>query len=221
MAIKRADILGTIAYLIVWGGSVGYLFFKHADWQFPLLSLGIFAIAGGGLSWLLTLGARPPEIPVKRPAFEAAALIVYLALYATLFLVWGMSALRHALPAGREQELLVLGAKLVVHVALPALLLLALGAQVRPLFGLGAGQPSFWLTLIVMGASLMALLCVLSPSLRAIAALNAPLGALAWAAPLSFVGLRLRPGFVRNSCSALWCRRGSQLCSRAQSRACS
>lgn len=194
MAIKRADILGALAYLVIWGGSVGYLAHKGADWTFPLISLGIFGIALSLLAWLLTLGAKPPEIPVKRPALETGALVIFLALYATVFLVWGMNTLRHALPPGREQELLVLGVKLLVHVGLPVLLLMALGGAVRPLLGLRIATRSFWLTFIVLGAVLLGLLSVVSPSLKQIADLHAPVTTLAWAGPAFFLWIALEAG---------------------------
>ena len=59
-------------------------------------------------------------------------------------------------PAGPQQELLVLAAKLVVHVALPALLLAALGARLAPLFAARARNRSFWLPLLVLGVMLHA-----------------------------------------------------------------
>src|SRR5689334_18289158 len=108
MSIKRADCIGALAYLLIWGGAVAYLAHKGADWSFPLISLGVFGVALSALALALTIGAKAPAVPVKRPGVETAALLIFLALYATVFLVWGMSVLRHALPPGRAQETLVL-----------------------------------------------------------------------------------------------------------------
>ncbi len=181
-------------YLAVWAAAVAYLALKGADWSFPLVSLGVFGAALPGLALLLTRNARPAPIPVLRPGRELAAVVAFLAVYALGFLGWGMGALRHALPPGREQELLVLAAKLAVHVLAPAALLALLGAQVRPLFRAHANRPGFWPPLIVLGLIILALLSVVSPSLNQIAALHASAGTLAWAAPAAFAWLALEAG---------------------------
>ncbi len=175
-------------YLAAWGAATGYLAFKGADWSFPLVSLGIFGVALSALAVALTRKARAPAIPVARPTLELAAVLAFLAVYAVGFLGWGMGAARHALPPGREQEMLVLVLKLAVHVAAPALLLAALGAQLRPLFSARADRPGFWPPLIVLGGIILALLCVVSPALKQIAGLHAApqtlaiggLGAFVW-----------------------------------------
>src|SRR5215510_6995635 len=99
--------------------------------------MAIFGLALSGMAWLLTLGVKAPAIEVKRPALESGAVLVYLAVYAVLFLGYGMTAARAAFPAGPQQELLVMGLKLSVHVVLPALLLVALGARLTPLLRSG------------------------------------------------------------------------------------
>ena len=181
-------------YLAVWGAATVYLAFKGADWTFPLISLGIFGVALTGLGLVLTRNARPPPTPVLQPALELVAVLGFLVIYAVGFLGWGMGVVRHVLPPGREQELLVLAVKLVVHVALPAGLLVALGAQVRPLFLARANRPGFWPPLIVLGVIILALLSVVSPALKQIAALHASPVTLAWAAPAAFVWLALEAG---------------------------
>jgi membrane protease YdiL (CAAX protease family) len=181
-------------YLAVWGAATAYLAFKGADWTFPFIALGIFGGALTGLAFVLTRNARPPAIPVLRPGVELAAVLGFLAAYAVGFLGFGMGALRHAIPAGREQELLVLAVKLVVHVVLPVALLLALGAQVRPLLRTHIRRPGFWPPLVVLGLLILALLSVVSPSLKQIAGLHASAATLAWAAPATFVWLALEAG---------------------------
>jgi membrane protease YdiL (CAAX protease family) len=101
----------------------------------------------------------------------AGAVLVFLAVYAVVFLGWGMGVVREVFPPGREQELLVLAVKLVVHVALPALLL------------------------TLLGAILIGLLAVVSPSLKLIAAQHPSVAVLAWAAPASFVWIAVEAGF--------------------------
>src|SRR5258706_13617542 len=91
-------------YLVAWAAATGYLAFKGADWTFPLISLGVFGVALSGLALLLTRNARPAPVPVFRPGLELAAVLGFLAVYAVGFLGWGMGAVRHVFPAGREQD---------------------------------------------------------------------------------------------------------------------
>ena len=181
-------------YLALWGASTAYLAVRGADWTFPLISLGVFGVALSGLAFLLTRRARPEPIRVARPAVELAAVLGFLAIYAIGFLGWGMGAAKAVFPPGREQELLILALKLVVHVAIPALLLAMLGAKLAPLFRTGLGKPGFWPPLIVLGAIILALLCVVSPALKQISGLHAAAATLAWAAPAAFIWYALEAG---------------------------
>ncbi|MBI3437154.1 MAG: CPBP family intramembrane metalloprotease [Proteobacteria bacterium] len=190
---KQARLAAAV-YLAVWGGAVLYLARTGGGWTDAVMVFAIFGVALTGVAWLLTRGIEAPSIPVKRPALESGVLLVYLALYAVLFLVFGMSWARHVLPPGREQELLVMALKLSVHVLLPCLLLLALGAKLRPLFQAGLRGRAFWRTLIVLGAIFLVLLANISPSLQQIAETHASLSLLAWAAPASFVWIALEAG---------------------------
>ncbi|THD61065.1 CPBP family intramembrane glutamic endopeptidase [Phenylobacterium sp.] len=190
----RNPIVFLVAYLAIWGAATAYLAFKGADWTFPLISLGIFGAGLSGLAILLTRKARPETIRVARPGLELAAVLGFLVIYALGFLGWGMGALRHGIPPGRAQEVAVTAVKLAVHVGLPALLLLALGAQVRPLFRAHAGKPGFWPPLVVLGAIILGLICVVSPSLKQIAGLHASVLTLAWAAPAAFAWIAVDAG---------------------------
>jgi uncharacterized protein len=181
-------------YLALWIAATSYLAAKGADWTLPVVLLAVFGVALPLLGIALTRKANPPPIPVRRPTLELCALLVFLLVYAVGFLGWGMNATRAALPPGREHELLVMAVKLLVHVAAPALLLAALGAKIAPLFNSGIGRPGFWPPLLVLGAVILALLCVVSPALKDIKALHASAATLAWAAPASFVWLALEAG---------------------------
>jgi membrane protease YdiL (CAAX protease family) len=183
-------------YLALWGGSTGYLAVKGADWTFPLISLGVFGIAFTGIAWLLTRSARPPAIVVQRPALELGAVLAFLAVYAVGFLGFGMTFVKGVFPPGPQQEVLVLGAKLIVHVALPALLLAVLGARLMPLFAARIGNRAFWLPLLVLGAILTALLAVVTPSLQQISGLHPSAITLAWAIPASFIWIALEAGLA-------------------------
>jgi membrane protease YdiL (CAAX protease family) len=87
-----------------------------------------------------------------------------------------------------------MGLKLSAHVILPALLLVLLGARLAPLFQAGLKGRKFWRTLIVLGAIILGLLCVISPSLNNIAATNATPSLLAWVAPVSFIWIAIEAG---------------------------
>lgn len=193
---KGAAIATALAFAIIWAGATGQLFASGSDDGVTAVAvMVIFGVALLGLAWLLTRGAKAPPIEVGRPATESGALLIYLGVvYAVLFLGWGMSAARAAFPPGPQQELLVVALKLLVHIILPALLLLLLGARLAPLWQAGARSRQFWLTLIVPGAIILALLCVISPSLANIAATDTSLSTLAWIAPLSFVWIAIEAG---------------------------
>ena len=183
-----------LAYALIWGGSVGWLAASGGDWTSPMMSLLLFAAIPCALGWWPTRGAAPPETPVARPAVELAAVLLYLAAYALLFLGPGMSALRQALAPGAAQDALVLAAKLIVHVALPAALLALLGGQVRPLFDPGFRRKGFWPALIVLGAYLAAVNALVSPSLANIGALNPTIPTLVWAVPVFYLLISVEAG---------------------------
>jgi uncharacterized protein len=191
---RGAAIAALAGYSLLWGGATAYLYATGGDWFTPLLVMAIYALALSGIAWLLTRGADAPAIEVERPAIESGAVLLYLAAYAVLFLGFGMSAAREAAPEGPVQELLVMGLKLAAHVVLPALLLALLGAKLAPLFQAGLVGRKFWRTLVVMGAIILGLLAVISPSLQNIAATNTRAAALAWIAPVSFVWITIEAG---------------------------
>lgn len=197
-AMTRPPVLPPLAfaglYAVLWGGSTAYLAIKGADWSFPIISLVVFGLAFSGIAWALTRSARPPAIVVRRPALELGAILAFLAVYAVGFLGFGMTMVKGVFPPGPQQELLVLGAKLIVHVALPALLLAALGAQLAPLFAARARTRAFWLPLLVLGAILTALLAVVTPSLKQISGLHPSAITLAWTIPASFIWVALEAG---------------------------
>jgi uncharacterized protein len=182
------------AYLAIWAAATAYLVVRGADWTLPTISLAVFGAALPALSMALTRKAAAAPIVVRRPTLELAVLLGFLVVYAVAFLGWGMSATRAVVSAGREQESLVLIIKLIVHVGMPALLLAALGARLAPLFNSGIGRPGFWPPLLVLGAIILALMCVISPALSEIAALHTSAATLAWAAPAAFVWLALEAG---------------------------
>jgi membrane protease YdiL (CAAX protease family) len=177
----RTGLRALLAYLAIWGASTGYLAATGGDWTFPFVSLLIFGVALGGVIWFLTRRMDPPPVPVRRPREESLALLGYIAVYAVLLIGIWLGTIREAVPAGQSQEIAVLGYKLLIHVALPAGLILLLGSRLGPLFDSGLKRRGFWLALIVLCGLMFGLLAVVSPSLKQIGALGlAPAAALAW-----------------------------------------
>lgn len=191
---KGAAIVAALAYALLWGGATAYLYATGGDWSSGVAVIVIFGAGLGGAAWLLTQGARAPRIDVKRPAFESAAILAYLALYAVLFLGFGMTWARQALPEGQQQELLVMGLKLGVHIALPAILLVLLGAKLGPITRFGLSGRTFWRTLIVLGLVILALVCVITPSLKQISSIPPAFETMIWAVPLGYIWITLEAG---------------------------
>lgn len=191
---KGAAIAAALVYALLWGGSTAYLYATGGDWSTGVAVIAIFGLGLGGVAWLLTRGAKAPRVEVKRPAIESGAIIGYLALYAVLFLGFGMTWARQVLPEGQQQEMLVMGLKLGVHIVLPALVLVMLGAKLGPITQLGLSGRKFWRTLIVLGLIILALVCVITPSLKQISGIPPTFGTMIWAVPLGFIWITLEAG---------------------------
>jgi uncharacterized protein len=178
---SRSGTRAVLGYLLIWGASVGYLAARGADWTFPIIVLVIFGLILGAIVWFLTRKMNAPTVPVAHPQRESLGLLAYLAIYAVLLIGIWLGTIRHAIPPGQTQELAVLGYKLLIHVAVPVAIILALGGAVRPLFDNGIKRRGFGTTLIVLCALMFALLSVVSPSLKQIGALGlAPVAAVGW-----------------------------------------
>ncbi len=194
---KRLGPFGYLTlYLFTWGGAVVYLRQTGADWTFPLVSLGVFGLGLSLLTLVLTHWSNPPPVIVKRPALETGAILAFLVVYAFGFLGWAMQALQAAMPPGQGQEVAILVVKLIAHVVLPAILLVALGAHLEPLLETHLDRRGFWLTLSVLGIALIGLLAVVSPSVHQIQDLKPKFSTLAWAAPMAFVWMALEAGLT-------------------------
>lgn len=177
----RTSIRAMIAYLAVWGASTAYIAVTGGDWVFPIASLVIFGLILSSIIWFLTRKMNAPEVPVARPKRESLGLLGYLAIYAFLLIGIWLGTVRNAVPEGPNQEWAVLAYKLLIHVGLPAAIILLLGGAIRPLFDTGTNRKGFWPALIVLSALVFGLLAVVSPSLKQIGALNlAPAAALLW-----------------------------------------
>lgn len=167
-------LTGLGAFAVIWAGAVATLFVTKADGAEDALAvMAVFGVAFSLFAWLVTLGVRAPPVAVRRPLFELGAVLAYLALYAVLFTGWGLSAFKAAVPEGRLHDVLLVALKLVVHVVLPAGLILAIGGKLRPLFAARLGTRGFWLALLVLGPAILGVLSVISPALKQIAGLHA------------------------------------------------
>lgn len=192
-------IAWAVFYLAVWGGAAAFLMSGPGEGGGEAVAIGlIFGVVGPLLAWVLTLfGKRESApVPVARPAVETWAILAYLVVYATLFLGWGLSAVREWFPADPAKSMAIDGLKILAHLVLPAALLLFLGGRLGPLFRAHAGRLTFWLPLIVLGGALLFLLTVISPSLKNIAALNLSSSDWLWAGPGTFLWLVLTVGLL-------------------------
>jgi len=168
----RTSVRALLIYLGVWAAATAYLATTGGDWVFPIASLVIFGLIFSGVIWFLTRRMNAPAVPVERPKRESLGLLAYLAIYAVLLIGIWLGTVREAIPEGPSQEIIVLAYKLLIHVGIPAALILLLGGALRPLFDSGIRRPGFWPSLIVLSAMMFALLAVVSPSLQQIGALN-------------------------------------------------
>jgi uncharacterized protein len=160
------------AYLLFWAAATVYLAAKGGDWMFPIISLLIFGLALSAVAWGLTRKMQAPPIAIANPRKESLGLLVYLAIYAVVFIGWGLGALKVAVPDGQAQEVATLVYKLVIHVALPGAVILALGGAVRPLLNFSVTQPRLWIPFLGMSSVLFGLLAAVSPALSQIGALH-------------------------------------------------
>jgi membrane protease YdiL (CAAX protease family) len=169
------------AYLLLWAASTGYIALRGGDWAFPIASLLVFGLVLSGIILFLTRKMDPPGPEVSRPARESITLLAYVMLYAALFVGFGLGSIKHSIPAGASQDLVVLAYKLLIHVGIPSALILIVGGTVRWQFDAGMKRRGFWPTLVILCGVMFALLSVVSPSLKQIGALNlGPAAALAW-----------------------------------------
>ena len=182
-------------YALVWGVAVATLAATKADgFGDAIAVMGVIGIGFSAIGWLVTLGARPPVVEVRRPALELGAVLAFLAAYAVLFTGWGLSAFKAAAPAGQAHDILLLALKLVVHVVLPAALIVTIGGKLRPLFTARADTRGFWLSLVLLGAAILGVLSVISPALQQISGLKASPVLTAAAIAGTFVWLALEAG---------------------------
>lgn len=182
-------------YLAVYGLTL-WLLQGHGDKDDDsLFALVLFAGILPGIALLLTRNSRPLDAPVRKPAMETALLLGYLAL-AFVYLIWGVGPLKSAVPKEPAQDIVLLVAKLVVWVALPALLLrAAAGYSARELAPV-SGRRRDMLAALVLGALLILLQLVVGRGLKDMKESGYSWATLAVGAPLVFAWLVVEVGIV-------------------------
>ena len=160
------------AYLLIWGMATGYLAIKGADWTFPIIAMLIFGLTLSAVVWVLTRKIDAPEIVIANPRKESLGLMAYIAIYAVLFIGWGIGFLKQQIPPGQAQEIATLVFKLIVHVGLPALVIIAVGGTVRPLLRAGIGNARWWIAFVGMAVIMFGLMVMVTPALKQIDALG-------------------------------------------------
>ena len=201
MQVMMRAVGALTAYLGIYGVALSWLG-RSASFEAGE-SLAVLLIFGVGFSlaaWVSSIGIKAPVIPVQSPRREWSATLIYLALFAVLFLGWGLSFLQTLVPAGRLQETGILIAKLITMVVLPAWLFQRLGYRWRDLVGalsvravFGNGQ---WRVLLIMVILLLGLQLTIGRGPAQLAALPEPIWFIVAVAPLALVWMTLEAGLT-------------------------
>ena len=188
-------IVAFVGYLTAWAAAIATLAATKSDAVGDGVGvLVVFGLVLSGVGWMTTIGVRPPTIPVRRPGLELGAVLAFLAAYAVLFTGYGLNAFHAAFAEGRLEAVLLVIFKLIVHVLMPCLLLATIGASPRALFTAKPRGRPFWLTLLILGPAILAVLAVISPSLKDIAALKLSPTSLALAGGGAFIWMAVEAG---------------------------
>ncbi len=159
-----------ILSLLLWYSCVVFLAATGGNFLFPISSLVIFGGVISGLALLLTRKTDAPAVPVHRPKRESVVLLIYLAFYALVAFGPLFGWLKEALPPGATRELGVLGYKLVVHVVLPAILILAAGGWLRGIADAGLRRRAVPLVLVSFSVLMIGLAAALNSTFESLAA---------------------------------------------------
>ncbi len=159
-----------------------------------LAVLLIFGLGFSAAAWLASIGVKAPVLAVRQPQRELATVLLYLAGFALLFLGWGLTALKTAVPDQQAQELLVLLAKLLTMVVLPAWLFYRLGYRWRDLVGNIVLANGHWRVLLIMAALLLALQLTIGRGPAQLSALPDSTAVIVAMAPLALLWMTLEAG---------------------------
>ena len=165
----------------------------------PLFVLGVLGIAFPLLALGLTRRVAANPDPITQPGREAAAALLWLAVFAIGVLGWGFTALRAALPAGMAQEGAILAAKLLAMVAIPALILRGFGHPLRELLAPGLGRRALLLPLAGVGLALLAFQAVFGRGLTTLGELGPAAATLHLLASFNHVGGEMGKTIVKQA----------------------
>jgi membrane protease YdiL (CAAX protease family) len=161
----------------------------------PLLVLTILGIGFSLAAWLFTLRVRPLAYSVISPTRELAMVATCL-VPLVAFITWGLGPLRRYFPSDPGHAVVILAAKLILFVILPAIIMrVQFKYSLRQLVPLSA-QHRHLLAALGMSALLLAFQALLGRGLRDIASAHLPAAVLLWGLPVTFVWLALEAGVV-------------------------
>lgn len=167
--------------------------FESGEYLAVLLIFGLgFSLA----AWLASIGIKSLPLPVRQPRRETGAVFAYLAVFALLFLGWGLSAIKATVATGQAQEWLVLIAKMLAMVVLPVWLFHRMGYRWRELVGGFSLKHGHGRVLVIMALLLLALQLTIGRGPAQLAALNEPVWLIAVMAPLALLWMTLEAGLT-------------------------
>ena len=159
---KKQTTRAVALYLVVWTGCVSYLAIKGGNFLFPVSSLILFGGILTGVAIFLTRKTPAPSVPVARPRVETLTILAYLLVY-TFVLFWPVSGMvKRAFAPGPLQEFVVLAYKMIVHLAIPALLIRAVCGHLKGIFDPGLRRRGVLLTLSVFSGLMIVLVALLN-----------------------------------------------------------
>jgi uncharacterized protein len=193
--LSRANWPYALAYLAVWGATLSLLTAKTSfQPDEAIAGFVILALIFPALTLLLTWLCTPIDYRVARPQLESVLLLLYL-LFIALVLVIGFGRLSR-ITAEPLHSIVILVLKLVVFVALPAMLLLFTGNySIRTLFPFSLRFQHLWPAFAVSLASLV-MQSLIGHGLQDVREAHLPASVLLIGLPLSFAYLLVEVGLV-------------------------
>jgi membrane protease YdiL (CAAX protease family) len=168
-------------FLAIWVACVIYLAIKRGNFLFPVSSLILFGFVLTGAAIFLTRKTQAPSVPVARPRIESLTILAYLLLY-TFVLFGPLSGLvKRAFAPGPVQEFAVLAYKLIVHLAIPALLIRLVHGHLKGIFDPGLRRRGVLLTLGAFSVLMIVLVSLLNSLFDELRAKGlSPFGTVGW-----------------------------------------
>lgn len=159
-----------VTFLLVWTTCVAFLAATRGNFLFPIASMVLFGGVMSGVGMLLTRKTNAPAVPVVHPKRESIAVLAYLVFYT--FILFGpvATAVKDAFGPGPTREFVVVGYKLIVHLVLPAILIVAIGGRLRGIFDAGLARRGVVAVLVLFSAVMIGLVAALNSIFETLAA---------------------------------------------------